>query len=281
MSIDLAKLPQPTVIEQLSFEAVLAENLALLKQIIPDYEELESDDYMPLIEAFAYRELLLRQRINNGARAVMLPYAVGSDLDNLASFYNIERLIVDGELETDNRLRERVLLAFDKYSTAGSIDSYKLACLSASSYVKDVAAQSLTAGEVTITILSAEENGLASNELLQAVSDKVTADKVRPLTDLVIVNSAEIIEYNINATLFFYSGPTSELVKQTAVERLNEYVKNTHKLGHNIHVSAIHGALQVEGVQRVDLHGFSDLIIDGHQAAFCTGISVNNGGTDE
>ena len=281
MSIDLAKLPQPTVIEQLSFEAVLAENLALLKQIIPDYEELESDDYMPLIEAFAYRELLLRQRINNGARAVMLPYAVGSDLDNLASFYNIERLIVDGELETDNRLRERVLLAFDKYSTAGSIDSYKLACLSASSYVKDVAVQSLTAGEVTITILSAEENGLASNELLQAVSDKVTADKVRPLTDLVIVNSAEIIEYNINATLFFYSGPTSELVKQTAVERLNEYVKNTHKLGHNIHVSAIHGALQVEGVQRVDLHGFSDLIIDGHQAAFCTGISVNNGGTDE
>ena len=281
MSIDLAKLPHPVVIEQLSFEAVLVENLSLLKQIIPTYEELESDDYMPLIEAFAYRELLLRQRVNNGAKAVMLPYAVGSDLDNLASFYNIERLVIDDELEADSRLRERVLLAFDKYSTAGSIDSYKLACLSSSSYVKDVGVQSLIAGEVTITILSAEGSGLASNELLQAVTNEVTADKVRPLTDFVIVNSAEIIEYSINATLFFYNSPTSELVKQTAIKRLNEYIKNTHKLGHNIHVSAIHGALQVEGVQRVDLHGFSDLIIDSHQAAYCTAVSVNNGGTDE
>jgi phage-related baseplate assembly protein len=33
----------------------------------------------------AYRELLLRQRINEGAAACMLSHATGDDLDNIAA----------------------------------------------------------------------------------------------------------------------------------------------------------------------------------------------------
>ncbi|MEX2333239.1 MAG: baseplate assembly protein, partial [Pseudohongiella sp.] len=44
----------------------------------------------------------------------------------------------------------------------------------------------------------------------------------------------------------------------------------------------LHAALHVEGVQRVDLaQPAADLVLDGTEAAHCTGISVVIGGSDE
>ena len=42
----------------------------------------------------AYRELLIRQRVNDAARGVMLATASGTDLDNLAANFNVERLLI-------------------------------------------------------------------------------------------------------------------------------------------------------------------------------------------
>ncbi|NUV25651.1 hypothetical protein MS6204_04603 [Escherichia coli] len=43
--------------------------------------ELESEPATKLLQENAYRELLLRQRINEAAQAVMVAYAMGGDLD--------------------------------------------------------------------------------------------------------------------------------------------------------------------------------------------------------
>ena len=82
----------PAIIETISFEAIKTENIAELKKILPDYEPLESDPFMLLIEAFSYKEMFLRQRINNSIKATLLSTATGTDLDNVAVFYGIERL---------------------------------------------------------------------------------------------------------------------------------------------------------------------------------------------
>jgi phage-related baseplate assembly protein len=50
-----------------------------------------------LLEENCYRELLLRQRVNEAARAVMVAYSVGSDLDQLAANFNVERLTITPE----------------------------------------------------------------------------------------------------------------------------------------------------------------------------------------
>ncbi len=42
--------------------------------------ELESEPATKLLQENAYRELLLRQRINEAAQAVMVAYAMGGDL---------------------------------------------------------------------------------------------------------------------------------------------------------------------------------------------------------
>jgi len=87
------KLPVvPEIIETISFETIKSENISELKKILPDYELLESDPFMLLIEAFSYKEMFLRQRINNSIKATLLSTATGTNLDNVAVFYGIERL---------------------------------------------------------------------------------------------------------------------------------------------------------------------------------------------
>ena len=114
--VDLSSLPAPKVVEELSFEMIFQELLADFKSRRPDYDALlESDPVIIALECSVYRELLLRHRINEAAKANMLAYATGSDLDNLAAFYGIERM----ENESDERLRYRTNLALEGLTTAG------------------------------------------------------------------------------------------------------------------------------------------------------------------
>jgi phage-related baseplate assembly protein len=92
--IDLSKLPPPQLIEELDYERILVEMRSKLRDILPEWTgwELESDPANKVLEVAAYREMLLRQRINEAARGVMVAFAGGSDLDHLAAFYPESRL---------------------------------------------------------------------------------------------------------------------------------------------------------------------------------------------
>jgi phage-related baseplate assembly protein len=98
--IDLSKLPPPELIEELDYEAILAEMRNKLRELLPEWTgyELESDPANKVLEVAAYREMLLRQRVNEAARGVMVAFATGSDLDHLAAFYPETRL--SGALST-------------------------------------------------------------------------------------------------------------------------------------------------------------------------------------
>ena len=101
-TIDLSQLPAPDVVEQLDYESLLEERKTTLISLYPaDQQEaisrtltLESEPLVKLLQENAYRELILRQRVNEAARAVMVAYATGSDLDQLAANFNVERLVL-------------------------------------------------------------------------------------------------------------------------------------------------------------------------------------------
>lgn len=105
--IDLSQLPAPQIVDVPDFETLLAERKAEFVALHPKDEqeavirtlELESEPVTKLLQENAYRELLLRQRINEAAQAVMVAYAMGSDLDQLAANYNVKRLTVTEVLE--------------------------------------------------------------------------------------------------------------------------------------------------------------------------------------
>ncbi|MFP3490213.1 baseplate assembly protein, partial [Staphylococcus sp. SIMBA_130] len=71
-------------------------------------------------------------------------------------------------------------------------------------------------------------------------------------------------------------------IEAAARERIARYVKEQHRIGRDIRLSAIYAALHVEGVQRVELKSpAKDIVISNTQASFCTDVTVTVGGSDE
>lgn len=290
-AINLEKLPAPDVVEILAFENILTElkNDLILRN--SDLEMLfasgiESDPLNKLLEAFAFRELGLRQRINDAARSVMLPYAIGSDLDNLAAFYGIVRQViqegnpdlnppVEEILEDDARFRLRIALSLEAATTAGPVGSYISHSLNADPRVKDVDVSSPNPGEVVVTILSTENIGYASQELLDIVNNALNDEFVRPLTDLVIVRSADIILYDIAAIIHVFEGPDSLIIKERALLNTQNYVSEQHKIGRNIALSGIYAAMHIAGVRRVELiNPIEQIITSSYEAPWNNNIDI-------
>lgn len=243
-----------------------------------------------LLEENCYRELLLRQRVNEAARAVMVAYSVGSDLDQLAANFNVERLTITPEddsvvppvpavMESDADLRVRTPQAFEGLSVAGPTAAYEFFGLSADGRVADVSAVSPTPACVTISVLSREGDGTASKELIDIVASALNGEEVRPVADRVTVQAAEIVPYEIDATLYIYPGPESEPIRQASEQKLQAYIADQRRLGRDIRLSAIYAALHVEGVQRVELaQPVADMVLDDTQASHCTGYTITVGG---
>src|SRR5690606_6977476 len=158
--------------------------------------------------------MLLRQRVNEATKAVMLAYAEKTDLDQIAANYNVQRQLIEPGnpnavpptepvYESDADLRRRVQLAYEGFSTAGPAGAYYFHALGADSDVRDVGVYGppLDPGTVHVAVLSRTGNGQATPELVQTVQNTLSAEDIRPLSDTVICKSAEILEYEIRATL--------------------------------------------------------------------------------
>lgn len=299
--VDLSQLAAPDVVEALDYETILAERKATLVSLYPEEQQdavahtltLESEPIVKLLQENAYREVIWRQRVNESARAVMLAYAAGHDLDNLGANYNVERLVITpaddttlpptpAVMESDTDYRLRIQQAFEGMSVAGSTGAYQFHGRSADGRVADISVISPEPACVTVSVLSWENNGAASGELLAVVRNALNDEDVRPVADRVTVQSAVIVDYTIEAALYLYPGPESEPVLSAAKAKLQTYISAQHRLGRDIRKSAIYAALHVEGVQRVELVApVADIVLNETQASYCTAYSVNIGGNDE
>ncbi len=210
--VDLSKLPAPQLLEDLDFEAVYREDQTSFRTLLGERwtASLESDPVTKLLEVGAYRTLLNRARINDAAKALLLAYAEGSDLEHLAANVGLQRLViraanqssvppVEAAFESDDALRERVQLVYEGLTTAGPRNSYILHARNASGQVADATAESPSPAVVDITVLSLDGDGTASPGLLAQVAAYLSDDDVRPVADRVTVRSAEILPYRPHA----------------------------------------------------------------------------------
>ncbi len=323
-AIYLPNLPLPDVVEHLDYEVILdrikQQFNALQPNLIDDtgravvlpaqyieaangerywkvpvdqgaglyYLDLESDPATRLLQIAAYRELILRQRVNDAALAVMPAYTTGRDQDELYKIWGLERLIVEpatddtpAVYESDADFRRRYALALDQFTTAGSEHSYLYHGLSADGRVKDVTAYAPDGAEVIITVLSQLGNGVPDDELLQVVYDSLSDKKKRPIADDLTVQPAEVIEYEIHARLVFDYGPSPEPVMQQVQKNLERYIRDQHRLGCDIEQTALAHECHLTGVHRVEFDMALPIRCNRFQAPFCTAINVTNGGRDE
>jgi phage-related baseplate assembly protein len=294
--IDLSSLPAPTIVESLDYAAILQEMVDDLKARDPAFTAIvESDPAFKILEVCAYREMLIRQRVNDAARGVMLAYATGADLDQLGAIFGTTRKVLVpaapaaipprlAVMETDTDFRYRVTLALEGLSTAGPEGSYLYHALKVAGvkHATIVGPPTVSPGNVLVTVLGLTGNGAPSATVISNVTQALNAESVRPLTDAVTVQGASIQNYTITATIFTFPGPDSSVVMAEAQASAQEFATQNHKVGNDINRSAIFAALHVDGVQKVTLTSPSaDITCNHTQAPFCTAINLTYGGLSQ
>ena len=247
--MNLSDLETPQIIEELSIDEIMSQMKAKLIEIDEEYDAyLESDPLVKLLEVAAYRELLLRQRINQAARANLLAFATGSDLDNLGAFYGVERR--DGE--TDEEYRKRIQARIEGWSTAGSRAAYKFHALNSDSRVKEANADSPEPGLVRISILSKENGGIVSDDLLESVNNYMQREDIRMLTDTVVVVPCDLIDIDVKAKITLMSSTPTEFLNTIKQSFKNAFYKNAD-LGVPFSRAWIISNLFLDGVRDVQL----------------------------
>jgi len=292
-AVDLSRLPAPDIIARPGFEQIRAEMLADLAarcQVagIAFDATVESDPAIKEIETAAYREMLLRQQAQDAALQLLVAYATDANLDQLGALVGVPRLVITpadpdtgaaAVMERDDDFRQRIVLAPESFSVAGPELAYVFHAKSSSPLVADASFTSPAPGEALISILSSEGDGTASAELVDTVAAVLGSDGIRPQTDHVTVQSAQILHFAVEATLYFYQGPDSEVVLAAAQAQHAAYLAESRKLGRWVTLSGLEASLTVAGVQRVELTQPVDHIrCDKTQAGFCTGTTITNGG---
>lgn len=291
-AVDLSRLPAPAIVETLDFETIYADMLARLVALCPAFDAtVESDPAVKLLEIAAYRELLIRARVNDAARAVMAAYATGADLDNLAALFGVTRLIIApadpvtgaaAVTESDDALRRRMILAPESFSVAGPTGAYIFHALSADARVLDASAISPAPGEVLVTILSRDGDGTAAPDLIAAVTAYLSDETRRPLTDALTVQSAEIVPFALDATITTFAGPDSAIVLAQSRAQLDAYLAESFRLGRDINRARLHAAMYCAGVQDIPIASpAATLVLGPTQAARCTGVTIGYGGVAE
>lgn len=274
MSVDLSLLPPPNVVKPLDFEAEFARIKALVLADLPELAEvldLESEPVTKLLQRWAYESVSMQARINDSARACMLAYAVGEDLDQMAANNGVQRL----PGESDDRLRRRAQLAFEGLTVAGPRGSYVFHALSADVRVADAMPLTPVPGTVRVVVLAADGDGTAPADLLQAVNTALSAEDIRPMSDTVECVSAQVLLYAVAAQLRAYPGPSMATVLQHARAALDAYIASCRKLGYDVTRSGLFAALHVQGVQNVVLTSpAADVVVLDHQVGHCTGVDL-------
>ena len=289
--IDLSRVRPPPVVEKLAFAAMVAGWWDRARSVLPELAGIpESDPARKWTRTGAFREGLLRQRINEAAEACMLPRAEGADLENLVALFGLRRETVvpadpdadppvEAVMESDDRLRRRAQLFPASISTAGPASSYRFHALNADARVKGVDVHSPAPGRLTLTVLAEivadGDTGVAPQDLLDAVEDALSDEAVRPMGDVLTVQSAAIVEFRVRAALTIGAGPDAATVLAAAKASVAKAAGELHALGRGAPRSALIAALHVPGVAKVDLTSpAADVAATSVQAAHAAAVEV-------
>lgn len=296
-TLDLSQLPPPDVVEVLDYESILAERKATLISLYPENQQaaiantlaLESEPIVKLLQENAYREVVLRQRVNEAARGVMLAYAKGNDLDQIGANYHVPRLTLKPAdnrtipptaalMENDGDYLLRIQQSFESLSVAGPTGAYEWHARSADGRIADASAISPSPATVTVTVLFRQDSQALEAEILTRVESALNHEDVRPVADRVTVQSAIIYNYKVNAQIFLYDGVLAGPCLAEATKKIEAFVNEQRRLGRSIYRQAYASILRVPGVEYVVvLEPFEDVLLDKTQAGNCTAINVEIG----
>lgn len=220
--------------------------------------------------------------VGNGWAVGQLNTMPTSPIDGLA-VTNITQSADGADEESDSRYRERIILAPEAYTTAGSRGAYRYHALAAHPSILDVAVlgpdddSGPADGHVAIYVLMSD--GLPSGSVLETVKAQVSGEKVRPLCDTVDTYAAVEVTWSIKAHLTFFASAERSTSLAAAQLAADTYAANRRAgFGRDVVPEQIIAALQVDGVYRATLELPAFATVQAHQWANCISIELIDAG---
>lgn len=220
--------------------------------------------------------------IGNG----FVPGQITQIVDLFPYYEKVENITTSGggaETETDEAFYKRMRESMESFSTAGPMGAYIYHAKTASSQVADVSAISTERGIVDVRVLL-KDGELPNKEVLKEVEAALSADKTRPLTDLVTVSAPEVVSFDIELTYFIPKLGTNSaaIIEKDVDEAIREYTKwQTEKMGRDINPSYLISLLMKTGIKRVDIASPKYTLVDGNKVAVLQKTNVINGGFED
>jgi phage-related baseplate assembly protein len=213
-----------------------------------------------------------------------LPGAINRLVDLFPYYEAVENITESAggaDFESDDALYARMRESMDSPSTAGAMGSYSFWAKTASALVSDVAVFSPAPGVVDVRVLL-QDGEFPPEEVLDLVRETLTAEEVRPLTDLVTVAAPEAAGYAVDFTYYIQPGgniPAAALAANVAAAVEEYRLWQSERLGRDINPSRLEYLVMAAGVKRVVIRSPVFTPVEDNAAAVLTGEpSVINGG---
>jgi phage-related baseplate assembly protein len=182
--------------------------------------------------------------------------------------------------ESDDALRERIRLAPASFSNAGSSGAYLFWTKTANANIIDVAVTNPIPGTVEVFPLM-NDGEPTPTQVLTDVLQTLSAEKVRPLTDTVLVTSPTKIDYDIDVELVILDTAVALDIETAVNAALEAFVLEKRlKLGQDITESQVIARCMVPGVYTATLVSWTDIVCDVSEFGVCGTITVTTTGTN-
>ena len=186
------------------------------------------------------------------------------------------------DAESDESLAERIYLAPSGYSVAGSEAAYIYHAKSSGVDIGDVKVSSPSAGVVDVRFLMADGSLPDADDIVK-MSDYLSADERRPLTDYVQVSAPTTVDYTITAT--YYIGSSNQSIEagiKAAVEAAVEDYKAWQggAIGRDINPNELVSMMMQAGAKRVVVTAPVSTAIGATYIGNCTGTTLTYGGLE-
>lgn len=146
------------------------------------------------------------------------------DVEGVDSCTNIDESATGTDTESDDELRERIYNAPAMYSVAGPTLAYKYLVEEYSDDIQDVSVVSPSDGEVDVYFILTD-GVLPGDTAITEISEYLSSDNIRPLTDKVVVKAPTTVTYNITVTYHIRKSDakSEETIKGDVEDALEQY----------------------------------------------------------
>ena len=211
------------------------------------------------------------------------PGEINTLLDSVpyvSQVYNITMSMYGTDEEDDERFRERIRLSLERFTNAGSKEAYIYHTKTVHQDIEDVSVFSPQPGVVKVVFLL--KNGqLPDAQMIELVRKHLSDEKVRPLTDQVIVSAPQVVNYDISLT--YYIHRKDEALVSQIQEKVNKAVQDfidwtKSKIGRDVLPEELIRRVKEAGAYRVSLTAPNYIPIAQDQVAQAQSVSINYGG---